>query len=246
MASGFVEKEETDAVHYDRYNCRMLKTWIIQALQHAGKMTQAELARRMTAALGRSIDRAAVNKMTKGTRDISAQELVVIAEITGYPPPQPKIDPASITMIETSHVRIKVKGFVQAGEWAETSEWPESDWEEIQITQVSEYQNIPLQACRVRGPSMNKIYPDGTILVWVDIHAAMEAPVSGRRYIVRRTRNYGQEYEMTVKTYIENETGAWLVAESDDPEFQGAIKLVDDGVTAVEIIGRVVRSIREE
>jgi DNA-binding transcriptional regulator YdaS (Cro superfamily) len=46
-------------------------------------MGQAELARRMTEKLGRSIDRAAVNKMTKGTRDVSAGEMLAIMQITG-------------------------------------------------------------------------------------------------------------------------------------------------------------------
>jgi DNA-binding transcriptional regulator YdaS (Cro superfamily) len=52
-------------------------------------MGQAELARRMTEKLGRSVDRAAVNKMTKGTRDVSAGEMLAIMQITGASlPPQ--------------------------------------------------------------------------------------------------------------------------------------------------------------
>jgi phage repressor protein C with HTH and peptisase S24 domain len=93
---------------------------------------------------------------------------------------------------------------------------------------------------------MNKVYPDGTILVWVNINEICEAPISGRRYIVCRRRDGGSLYEMTVKTYIENETGRWLIAESDDPRFQGAIKLIESDNDEVELVGRVVRSIREE
>lgn len=51
-------------------------------------MGQAALARRMTEKLGRSIDRAAVNKMTKGTRDVSADEMLAVMEITGATLPQ--------------------------------------------------------------------------------------------------------------------------------------------------------------
>jgi hypothetical protein len=55
-------------------------------------MGQAELARRMTDKLGRSIDRAAVNKMTKGTRDVSADEMLAVMQITGAPLPQQFLD----------------------------------------------------------------------------------------------------------------------------------------------------------
>ncbi len=86
---------------------RDLSKWLILALKHAGDLPQAELARRLTERLGRSIDRAAVNKMTKpGGRGIAADELLAIAEITGYPAPTPRR-----TRAATSHAL----GYVGAG-----------------------------------------------------------------------------------------------------------------------------------
>jgi transcriptional regulator with XRE-family HTH domain len=70
----------------------MFAKWIETALHRAG-MTQAELGRRLSARLRdldnqpRSIDRAAVNKLTKGRRFLMADELLAIAEITGQPLP---------------------------------------------------------------------------------------------------------------------------------------------------------------
>lgn len=69
----------------------MLRDWLQIALNHAG-LSQAEAARQLTARLRRSVDRAAVNKMVKGTREISADELLVLEEITGYPAPHPGAD----------------------------------------------------------------------------------------------------------------------------------------------------------
>lgn len=92
---------------------------------------------------------------------------------------------------------------------------------------------------------MNKVYPEGTILVWINIHETSEAPVSGKRYIVQR-RRAGGEYEVTVKTYLSNKSGQWLIAESDHPEFQSPIKISDAETETVIILGRVVRSIRPE
>lgn len=58
--------------------------WLIKAIAFAN-VSQSELARRLSDRLGRSIDRAAVQKMTKpGGRRIKADELLAIADITGY------------------------------------------------------------------------------------------------------------------------------------------------------------------
>ena len=59
-----------------------LGDWLRGALKR-GRLGQAELARKLTAELGRSIDRAAVNKMATGARGIAADEMLAIARITG-------------------------------------------------------------------------------------------------------------------------------------------------------------------
>lgn len=74
-------------MRYAFYMSRDLSKWLAAALKHADGMPQAELARRLTERLGRSIDRAAVNKMLKGDRGIAADELFAIVELTGYQAP---------------------------------------------------------------------------------------------------------------------------------------------------------------
>ena len=62
--------------------------WVREALQYSG-ITQAELGRRISALLGRTIDRAAVNKMTiPGGRQLNGDEMLVISKITGFPLPE--------------------------------------------------------------------------------------------------------------------------------------------------------------
>jgi hypothetical protein len=80
----------------------MLSEWLSRAM--AGKFSQAELARQLSERLGRSIDRAAVNKMVKGTRELSADELLAISDITGAPIPQKPPQPL-----------VRVVGYVGAG-----------------------------------------------------------------------------------------------------------------------------------
>ncbi len=64
----------------------MLDLWVLEAIKRSG-VSQAELARRLTDKLGRSVDRAAVNKMVKGQRDVAADEMLAIADVTGFPVP---------------------------------------------------------------------------------------------------------------------------------------------------------------
>lgn len=69
------------------YGAHMLADWLKKNLRTSG-MAQAELGRLLTERLGRSIDRAAVNKMTLGTRKISADELMAITEILNIGQPE--------------------------------------------------------------------------------------------------------------------------------------------------------------
>lgn len=63
-----------------------VRQWVENAIEFAGT-TQTKLAEELTRLLQRSIDRAAVNKMVKGTRNVSGEELIAIERITGYPSP---------------------------------------------------------------------------------------------------------------------------------------------------------------
>lgn len=80
------------------YESGMLSKWLRESLISKG-ITQSELARRMTAALGRSIDRAAVNKMTTNKRKIAADELLTIEGILGMTAPR---DTPELTVVTDS------------------------------------------------------------------------------------------------------------------------------------------------
>jgi len=67
-----------------RYAIPMTSEQLLDLLSARG-MKQAELARRLSLQLGRPFDRAAVNKMVKGTRQIADDEEGVILRILGEP-----------------------------------------------------------------------------------------------------------------------------------------------------------------
>ena len=64
----------------------MFGEWILAALRHAN-LKQSELSRLLTERLGRSVDRSAVNKLTKDEQILKADEMLIISELTGFPLP---------------------------------------------------------------------------------------------------------------------------------------------------------------
>ena len=140
-----------------------------------------------------------------------------------------------------------VKGDAAAGEWLPEWEKDPSDW--IPFNGRADV-TAPLKqrfGVRVKGDSMNEVYPDGTILECVSFLADMEI-TNGRRVIVRRRRN-GDEVEVTVKEYFRDESGVeWLVPRSRNPAFQAPIRAdqQEPEVDEVQVIGLVVGSYRPE
>jgi hypothetical protein len=62
----------------------MFADWVKAAVRTCD-LPQREVASLLTARLRRKIDTAAVNKMMSGKRAVAADEMLALAEITGYP-----------------------------------------------------------------------------------------------------------------------------------------------------------------
>jgi hypothetical protein len=91
----------------------------------------------------------------------------------------------------------------------------------------------------VRGPTMNRIYPAGSVIGWIPVDGS--PMISGSCYIVQRTTSLG-ETETGVRSFIRDRAGnGWMCFESTDPcHYQ---PLPDRLFT---IVGRVVSLYREE
>lgn len=232
---------ETDDLPHFRYIPPMMDQWVKRALEHAG-ISQSELTRRLHARFNWPMDRSIVNKMATRRRGVEATEAMQISEVTGYPLPSEEDD---------KHVgvrKVTVVAYIQAGAWTESWEWDEHDQYDVYVPDDPELKFFKLMAAETKGPSMNRRYPERTILVFNDVHETRETPVAGKRYIVERTRP-GGETEHTVKLlHIDADGKFWLIPESDDPRFQAAIP-VDEGAIdgdIVAIIGRVCFSVTRE
>jgi transcriptional regulator with XRE-family HTH domain len=126
----------------------MLSEWLRAALEAAGK-SQSDLSRVLTAQLGRSIDRAAVNKMASGSRAIAADELIAMATYLNAPMP-PGIER-----------RVPLKGFVGAGQ--EVYQFDEDGAGDVEAPPNVTMGTV---AVEVRGESMLPLYEDGTMLFY--------------------------------------------------------------------------------
>ena len=178
-ASEIVANMELSAAANLRYASIMFAPWVKAALEHAD-MSGAELARHLTERLGRSIDRAAVQKMqmTEGTgktkpRSVAADEMIAIAEITGYPMPR----------TGEPFYSVNVVGYVGAG-----SEVRPFDDHEMGAGLETVETDFPVKpgtvAVIVRGDSMLPIFEDGDLIGYME-DSADPTTLIGKTCVVR-------------------------------------------------------------
>ena len=141
---------------------------------------------------------------------------------------------------------VLIKGYVQAGHWAETWELPEEDQYEVPIPNEPALTQFTLYGAELRGPSMNRRYLEGSVLIFTDAIETHEDLLVGKRYVVERQRADGLR-EATVKTLWQDENGrAWLLPESTDPRFQEPIPIDGAEEDTVRIVGRVRFAVSRE
>lgn len=158
-----------------------------------------------------------------------------------------QVQPSEILAKPTSTTRIvKVRGPLQAGLWEASTEWDEDDWYDVAIPDDPALRSVPLYAGETRGPSMNKRYPERTVLVFAHLQDLPEALTVGKRYVVERERSDGLR-EATVKQLWQDEGGRyWLLPESNDPRWQEPIPVDGAAGDTVRILGRIRYSVQRE
>jgi len=117
-------------------------------------------------------------------------------------------------------LKVNVIGKVQAGEWVEAFEWPETDWYAIDSPTDERFNGVRRFALEVRGPSMNQVYAEGDIVICVRYNDVGREPRTKERVVVQRVNDQGM-IEATIKEFVTDEDGAvWLWPRSSHPEFQ--------------------------
>lgn len=201
-----------------------LAKWAREALKQKG-ISQADLAREMTRKLGRSIDRAAVNKSllvrtkpNKKRRKIAGDELLAIEEITGYPAPLARRPPA---------IPVSLVSWVSAGRL--TQQAPVTPTDVLRQMMVAELPAGDWIALEVDGDSMNYVAPPGAIIV---VNRADRDPINGKYYVFSTG-----EGETTFKLYLGGPRPR-LQPQSRNADHETI--LVTDDMTVVGRVARVI------
>jgi SOS-response transcriptional repressor LexA len=207
---------------------------VAQAREARG-WSQAELARRISArrhAMGKSgVRQQSVNQLEQGgvnaprylveLADVLEVDVGWLSGVSTERPPPPSSSMAEI-------VRAPLISWVEAGGLADTVEPYVPGEAEEWVPTVHHHAN--LIALRVRGRSMDRIAPEGTIII-VDLNE--RDLVEGRHYVFRL------EGRATFKTWRKGPP-ARLEPQSNDPDYQPIFP--DDGI---EVVGRVIRKTEE-
>ncbi|WP_185983002.1 LexA family transcriptional regulator [Aureimonas mangrovi] len=182
-----------------------------------------------------------ISKLASGTMGMTTKWMEKLGSALGVSPIEILIPPARTRSVQ-------VRGAVQAGAFVESLDWPDrDDWYDVAVPDDERFRHLPLYAREARGTSMNKRYPDGTVLIFTapwDDHAT---PEPGARYVVERQRPDGTIEGTVKRLHRDPEGGLWLIAESDDPRWQKPISLdgeVEDEI--VRIVGRVRYAVTRE
>lgn len=239
----------------------MLNTWLRKLLKENG-VSQAELARQLTQALGRSIDRAAVNKMTTGERKIAADEMLAITRIlvpaqgeSPTVPPELERVPIEISPTTRELVPVRIAGRVEAGAFRQQEDL--GDWDEAETVldvRDPKYPNARQLCFDVVGDSMNALKPrpimDGDRVFGVAFEDVSEStPLrDGMVVVIERSRYGGQEREWSIKQIELYSDRIEFHPRSTNPRHKPIIVPRDpnpDDGTKVEIITLVRRIMNE-
>lgn len=212
FSRGSVANRERALWSRDRYVPAMLDVWLRNLLKEK-KVSQAELSRRLTQALGRSIDRAAVNKMTTGDRKIAADEMLAITRllVTGESEadsgtPQSQRMPLEVVPSTQALVPVRVAGRVEAGAFRAQEDL--GDWHEAETVldiRDPKYPSARQLCFDVDGDSMNDLKPrpilngDRVFAVAFEDLGGKVPLRDGMVVVVERSRFAGQEREWSVK-----------------------------------------------
>ena len=220
----------------------------IKRLRKAAKVTQGALA----AALGYE-DHTRLSKIESGKQGISADQVARIASLLNCNTDEilPKSDRQATVLPLSLTTSVPLMGFVKAGEFMPVEDYNYDEVEYLQVAEAEFPAGRDYFALTVKGTSMNLRFPEGTTLICCPIGQYTDEMRDGMYVIAQRTQH--GEAEITVKRYSVLEDGVYLVAETDDVRYIGAVeynpddeRIFDDGAVApVEVRAVVLSSMQK-
>jgi transcriptional regulator with XRE-family HTH domain len=210
----------------------------IKQLRKSRGLNQAEFAELL------GVTQPTVSRWELGKSEPEFDQIVALADLAGETPQQFAF--GQQVNEELTLQLVFVVGAVQAGHWVEAVEWNRDEWYSVSLPPHPQYPEIKRFGLEVRGPSMNRVFPEGSVVECIRFEDLGEEPKPDDYVVVERHRADGC-IEATVKKLVVMDDEPWLVPESDHPAFQRPIKLRnghEDDVETVVIAGLVIGSYR--
>lgn len=207
------------------------------------RATQAEVAD----AVG--IARSTLTAYEKGHDKPGRDTLIALADYYGVSMDAILSNSPTIAPIHTT--QIEVRGDVQAGVWREAIEWPQADWYAITVPLDVAFAGLHRYGLLVKGDSMDKVFPDGSIAVVINLVDLGRMPKTGEIAVVVQRSKTSNEFEATVKAVQVLDSGEIILwPQSTNPDFATPIRIKpgecdhDAGMPDVFIQALVVASYR--
>lgn len=173
-----------------------------------------------------------IRDMRRRHHDPKAEKLAALAQALNIPLPQlvaalsrnDAPNDVSEHLIPAPVEPIEVRGYVQGGAWRSALEIPDTDRYQIMVPAKGPYTHLPRYGLEVRGESMNKLFPNGTVVEVVNFSDIGRAPETGECVVA--IRRDGPDMEATLKLYQCADDGTILLwPKSTDPNWQQPIRL---------------------
>jgi transcriptional regulator with XRE-family HTH domain len=184
------------------------------------------------------VNQSTVSKYELGVQEPKTEPNQKLAELAGMTLGQwLGVEP----LAEDARARtVVIVGELQAGYWREAVEWDHDAQYPVSVYLDPDTPNYPLQGYIVRGTSMNRIYPDGTVVFVASTISNGLHPEDGQYVLVTR-RNKDGLYEASLKEYVVERDGTInLMPRSYDPEHQKPLVVDDGNAEEVTITGVVM------
>lgn len=206
--------------------------WKIRNIRLDKGWTQRELAQKI------DVPQAHISRWENDDMFPRPANVAKIAELIGQTPLE-FMGQSEIPVSSLPGRAIEVITSVAAGDWAPSLEWDKEDRYLAPAMLPARWDNTQIYGAEVHGESMNRYYPDRSIVFFAPLKSIPGGLKPGMHVIVVRS-DHG-EYETTIKEYVVDESKqAWLWPRSSAPEHQTPLAYGNRRGSEVVITGVVI------
>ena len=163
-----------------------------------------------------SLSAGQISRLERGTSEITLKQLVHFATLY-------KCTIADLIGNSVPLRNITVLGEIAAGEYWCALQYDPVDQFTVAVEMAPKSTRFTRFGLRVKGTSMDEMYPEGTILICIPFVEIERGPRHGERVIVYRRDRNTSDFEATCKEWQERDGAYWLVARSNDPKWRGEV-----------------------